>query len=67
MNNYAAVVAALIDLVEQGGHRAVEARGLLLSIQEPLFLVSMFIRHMLLGPVKILSDQLKCKVYCLLH
>lgn len=52
---------ALTDLIGDGGHRSIDARGLLASMQEPLFLVSMFILHMLLGPIKVLSDQLKGK------
>ncbi len=60
-NNYGAVVTALMELIDEGGHRSIDARGLLAAIQEPLFLVSMFILHMLLGPIKILSDQLKGK------
>ena len=61
-NNYAAVVTALTDLIDEGGHRAIDARGLLAAVQEALFIVSMFTLHMLLGPIKILSDQLKCKI-----
>ncbi|CAM4938755.1 unnamed protein product [Rotaria socialis] len=58
-NNYSAIITALSDLIDNGGHRAIDARGLLAATQEPLFLVSMFILHILLGPIKILSDQLK--------
>ena len=48
-NNYAAVVTALTDLIDEGRHRAVDARGLLAAVQEPLFIVSMFTIHILLG------------------
>ncbi|CAF3455905.1 unnamed protein product, partial [Rotaria sp. Silwood2] len=36
LNNYQAIVLALNDLIEEGGARAVDAKGLLLVVQEPL-------------------------------
>ena len=59
MNNYQAIVLALDELIEEGGTRAVESKGLVLVLQEPLFVVTLFILHKLLGPIKILSDKLK--------
>jgi hypothetical protein len=50
---------ALNDLIEEGGKRAVDAKGLSLVIQEPLFIVTLFILHKMLGPIKTLSDKLK--------
>ena len=59
LNNYQAIVVAFKDLIEDGGARAMDAKGLLLVVQEPMFVVNLFIFHQLLGPIKILSDQLK--------
>ncbi|CAF1268253.1 unnamed protein product [Rotaria sordida] len=59
LNNYQAIVLALNDLIQEGGARAVDAKGLLLVVQEPLFVVTLFVLHKLLGPIKILSDKLK--------
>jgi hypothetical protein len=39
----------------------VDAPGLFFATMEPMFTVAMFILHRLLGPIKILSDQLKDK------
>ncbi|CAF3369991.1 unnamed protein product [Rotaria sp. Silwood2] len=58
-NNFPAIIKALEDLVEDGGSRAVGARGLFVHMKESMFIVAMFILHRLLGPIKILSDQLK--------
>ena len=66
-NNYTAIVAALIDLIDDGGHRSIDARRLLAAIQEPLFLVSLFILHGLLGPIKVLSNQLTGKLTSILN
>ncbi len=58
-SNYSAVIEALQDLIQDGGNRAVDARGLLVVMKDSLFIISMFILHRMLGPIKILSDQLK--------
>ena len=60
-NNCSAIIKALEDLIEDGGSRAVDAGGLLLAMKKSMFIVAMFILHQLLGPIKILSDQLKGK------
>lgn len=60
-NNFSAIIKALEDLIEEGGNRAVVARGLFVRMKESIFIVAMFILHRLLGPIKILSDQLKGK------
>jgi len=57
--NYSAVLQALEDLVHDGGSRAVDARDLSVVLKDSLFIIAMFILHRLLGPIKILSDQLK--------
>ncbi|CAF5104178.1 unnamed protein product, partial [Rotaria magnacalcarata] len=44
-----------------GTERSTDARGLLLALNEPLFIVTIFIMDRLLGKIKILSDQLKSK------
>ncbi|CAF3472113.1 unnamed protein product [Rotaria socialis] len=52
---------SLEELVDKGTERSIDARGLLLALKEPLFVVTIFILHRLLGKIKILSDQLKSK------
>ncbi|CAF3192960.1 unnamed protein product, partial [Rotaria sp. Silwood2] len=59
MLNYESIVVALNDLIEEGDHRCIDARGILSAIQEPLFIVTMVILNKLLGSIKVLSDQLK--------
>jgi hypothetical protein len=46
-------------LIYDGGSRAVGARGLLVVLKDSMFIIALFILHRLLGPIKILSDQLK--------
>jgi hypothetical protein len=52
---------AFNDLIQGAGAGVVNAKGLVVVIQEPLFLVTLFILHKLLhvGPIKISSDKLK--------
>lgn len=57
--NYSALVEVLQDLIHDGGSRAVDAQGLVLVVKDSVFIIAMFILHRLLGPIKILSDQLK--------
>lgn len=61
IENYEALNQSLEELADEDTERSVDARGLLLALKEPLFLVTIFILHRLLGKIKILSDQLKCK------
>ena len=37
----------------------VDAKGLLVVVKEPMFVVTLFIMHKLLGPIKVLSDKIK--------
>lgn len=53
------IVLAFNDLIQDGGSRAVDAKGLLVVVEEPMFVVTLFIMHKLLSPIKILSDKLK--------
>ncbi|CAF1565842.1 unnamed protein product [Rotaria magnacalcarata] len=61
IENYKALNQSLEELVDEGTERSIDARGLLLALKEPLFVVTIFILHRLLGKIKILSDQLKSK------
>jgi hypothetical protein len=54
---------ALNDLIEDGGARAVDAKGLLVLTEQPVFVITLFILHKLLGPIKVLSDKLKGFTY----
>jgi hypothetical protein len=54
---------SLEELEEEGTDRSIDARGLLLALKEPLFIVTIFIIHHLFGKIKVLSDQLKCKIF----
>lgn len=62
-SNYAAILQALQELINDGGSRAVDATGLLVVLKDSMFIITIFILHRLLGPIKILSDQLKGKLY----
>ena len=57
--NYGPIAVALEDLIGEGDHRAVDARGILSAIKEPIFITAMFILNKLFGSIKILSDRLK--------
>jgi len=59
IKNYRVIILALNDLIEDGGERAVDAKGLIVLIEQPMFVVTLFILHKLLGSIKILSDKLK--------
>ena len=63
MENYKVLIETLKELIDESTERSIDARGLLLSLREPLFIVTIFILHRLLGKIKILSDQLKCKTF----
>jgi hypothetical protein len=45
--------------MQDGGNRAVEARGLLLVLKDSMFIIALLILHRLLGPNKMISNQLK--------
>jgi hypothetical protein len=59
IRNYPAILRAFEEILEEGGDRSIDARGLILAVKEPIFLVSLCVLHRLMGPIKILSDQLK--------
>lgn len=65
IDNYPALNRSLAELVDEGTERSTDARGLLFALKEPLFIVTIFILDRLLGKIKILSDQLKCR--CLFY
>ncbi|CAF4727039.1 unnamed protein product, partial [Rotaria magnacalcarata] len=50
---------ALSDLINDGDSRSADANGLLIALKEPLFIVTLFVIHKILGPIKILSNQLQ--------
>lgn len=62
IENYKPLIQSLEELANEDTERSIDARGLLLAIQEPMFIVTIFILHRLFGKIKILSDQLKCKI-----
>ena len=62
IENYKVLIKSLEELEDEGTERSTDARGLLLALKEPLFVVTIFILDCLFGKIKILSDQLKCKV-----
>jgi hypothetical protein len=57
--NYSAIVDAFQDLIDEGDHRSLDAKGLILAVRESIFIVSIFVLHKQLGPIKILLDRLK--------
>ena len=57
--NYSAILLALNDLINDGGDRAVDAKGLLMVLKDALFIMPVFILCRSLGPIKLLSDQLR--------
>ncbi|CAF1578762.1 unnamed protein product, partial [Didymodactylos carnosus] len=59
INNYQAILKALNDLIDDGDARSVDANGLLIALKEPLFVVTLFVIHKILGRVKILFSQLQ--------
>jgi hypothetical protein len=59
--NYPSLIATLQEFEDERTERSTDARGLRIALQKPLFLVALFVLHRLLGKIKILSDQLKCK------
>lgn len=61
IDNYKALNKCLDELANEGTERSTDALGLLFALKEPLFIVTIFTLHLLLGKIKILSDQLKCK------
>ncbi|CAF2115223.1 unnamed protein product [Rotaria magnacalcarata] len=61
-----AILKALYDLIDDGDGRSAEANGLLIALREPLFIVTLFVLHDILGPIKILSNQLQ-SICLILH
>ena len=61
IRNYSAVLQAFEDIIEEENSRSVNARDLLISVKEQMFISTLFILHELMGPIKILSNQLKSK------
>jgi hypothetical protein len=61
IQNYKPLLISLQELEEEGGERSIDARGLLLAMKAPTFVVSLFIVHKIFGIIKVLSDQLKGK------
>ncbi|CAF2098646.1 unnamed protein product, partial [Rotaria magnacalcarata] len=60
INNFSAVIKALVDISEEGGgSRSVNAGGLLTHVKKSIFIITSFILHQLFGIIKILSDHLK--------
>jgi len=59
IRNYPAILRAFEEIIEEGGDRSIDARDLILAVKEPIFLVSLCVLYRLMGPIKILSDQLK--------
>ena len=62
IENYQALILNLDELENEGTERSIDARGLILSLKESLFIVTIFILHCVLSKIKILCDQLKCKI-----
>ena len=52
---------SLEELEEEGTKRSVDVRGLLLSLKNALFIVTVFITYLLFDEIKILPNQLKYK------
>jgi hAT family C-terminal dimerisation region len=59
IKNYPAILRAFEEIIDDGGDRSIDARGLVLAVKEPTFLVTLCVLHRLMSPIKILSDQLK--------
>ncbi|CAF2706442.1 unnamed protein product [Rotaria sp. Silwood2] len=59
IKNYRAILKALNDLIDDGDARSADANGLLIAFKEPLFIITLFVIHKILGPIKILSNQLQ--------
>lgn len=57
--NFGALTRALQQLVDEQSRRSIDARGLLQSMRTSSFVVTTFAMFAVLGPIKILSDQLK--------
>ncbi|CAF4117090.1 unnamed protein product [Rotaria sordida] len=53
IQNYSAIIETFEDIIAEGDSRSVNARGLLISVKEPIFICTLFILHKLMGPIKI--------------
>jgi hypothetical protein len=59
INNYPAIIKALVDISEEGsGKRSINGGGLLMHVKKSIFIITSFILHKLFGLVKVLSDHL---------
>ncbi|CAF1475900.1 unnamed protein product, partial [Adineta ricciae] len=61
IGNYKSLLLSLEELENENDERSVDARGLLLALKVPKFIVTLFIVHKIFGIIRILSDQLKAK------
>ena len=59
MENYAPLLGSFDELADESTQRSMGARGLSLALKNPLFIVTLFVLNLLLGKIKVLSDQLK--------
>ena len=59
IQNYKALIISLEELENEDDERSVDARGLLVALRVPTFIVTLFIIHKIFGIIKILSDRLK--------
>lgn len=59
MDNYEALLNSFQELADKSTERSMDALGLSLALKTPLFIVTLFILHLLLGKIKVLSNQLK--------
>jgi len=61
IENYKSLLISLEELGNEDDERSVDARGLLLALKLPKFIITLFIVHKIFGIIRILSDQLKGK------
>ena len=59
IQNYEVLLISFGELENEGSEIFVDARGLLLDIKQPIFVITLFIVHKLFEIIKILSDPLK--------
>jgi len=61
IRNYSAVIQTFENIIEEEDARSFNARSLLIAVKEPISVVTLFVLYKLMGPIKILSNQLKSK------
>ena len=59
------MIQSLEELEDKGTEDSTDACSLLLGLKKLLFIVTLFTVDRLLGKIRILSDQLKCKIFSL--